>query len=106
MYPVWNVDSINADIKSGHDTLSYNRNCLTDSCAATNAVIHDATYVLTWNFNSNGILSLHFFNAKDYLKNIPEYFWSSFSLPFDTLGQKSLALPRSIAVDQNNNYTW
>ena len=36
-------------------------------------------------------------------KNIPEYFWSSFSLPFDTLGQKNLALPRSIAVDQNNN---
>ena len=103
LYPVWNVDSINADIKSGYDTLSYNQNCLTDSCAATNAVIHDATYVLTWNFNSNGILSLHFFNAKDYLKNIPEYFWSSFSLPFDTLGQKNLALPRSIAVDQNNN---
>ena len=35
--PVWNVDSINADIKSGYDTLSYNR-VSTDSCAATNAV--------------------------------------------------------------------
>ena len=103
LYPVWNVDSINADIKSGHDTLSYNRNCLTDSCAATNALIHEATYVLTWNFNSHGILSLHFFNAKDYLKNAPGYFWSSISLPFDTLGQKNLALPRSIAVDENNN---
>ena len=89
--------------KAGDDSLKFNPNCDTDSCAAINAIIAKAEYALSWKLNEHSILSLHFFNAKEYNKISPEYFWSIFSVPFDSVAEQKMKLPKLLAVDNKNN---
>ena len=78
IYTVGKIDSLNPSI-----TLEYDKNCVTDSCAAKNALIDRATHVLSWSFNKHRSLSIRFFNAKQYLESSQNHSWSIFSLPFD-----------------------
>ena len=92
-----------SSVKGENDSLEFNLNCDTDSCAAINAIIAKAEYVLSWKLNEHSILSLHFFNAKEYNKTSQEYFWSIFSVPIDSVAEQKMKLPKLLAVDNENN---
>ena len=49
-----------SDAKTKNDSLKYNPNCDTDSCAAVNAIIAKAEYVLSWELNEHSILSVSY----------------------------------------------
>ena len=98
IYTVGKIDSLNPSI-----TLEYDKNCVTDSCAAKNALIDRATHVLSWSFNKHRSLSIRFFNAKQYLENSQNYSWSIFSLPFDQKDSIKVMLPKALAVDVNGD---
>ena len=98
IYTIGKVDSLNPSI-----TLEYDKNCVTDSCAAKNALIDRATHVLSWSFNKHRSLSIRFFNAKQYLESSQNYSWSIFSLPFDQRDSIKVMLPRALAVDVNGD---
>ena len=98
IYTIGKVDSLNPSI-----TLEYDKNCVTDSCAAKNALIDRATHVLSWSFNKHRSLSIRFFNAKQYLESSQNYSWSIFSLPFDQRDSIKVMLPKALAVDVNGD---
>ena len=98
IYTIGKVDSLNPSI-----TLEYDKNCVTDSCAAKNALIDRATHVLSWSFNKHRSLSIRFFNAKQYLESSQNYSWSIFSLPFDQRDSIKIMLPKALAVDVNGD---
>jgi len=98
IYTIGKVDSLNPSI-----TLEYDKNCVTDSCAANNALIDRATHVLSWSFNKHRSLSIRFFNAKQYLESSQNYSWSIFSLPFDQRDSIKVMLPKALAVDVNGD---
>ena len=98
IYTTGKVDSLNPYI-----TLEYDKNCVTDSCAANNALIDRATHVLSWSFNKHRSLSIRFFNAKQYLESSQNYSWSIFSLPFDQRDSIKVMLPKALAVDVNGD---
>jgi len=109
-----NVDSIAIEISDttvNIDTLEYdqlvesvfyyNSYCKTDSCAAVNAKIEDATHVLSWGFNSFSELELHYFNAEKYLKSKPVYSWTVSQLSMDPDAQKELRYPMAISIAED-----
>ena len=98
IYTIGKVDSLNPSI-----TLEYDKNCVTDSCAANNALIDRATHVLSWSFNKHRSLSIRFFNAKQYLESSQNYSWSIFSLPFDQRDSIKVMLPKALAIDVNGD---
>ena len=76
----------------------YNYSCLTDSCASQNAILLNASHVLTWTVNEHSLLIVKFFNAKDYLSN---------PINLDDIDQVNLTFnPLSgseVVMDDNNN---
>tara|TARA_B100000073_G_scaffold341683_1_gene343423 strand:+ start:6416 stop:7789 length:1374 start_codon:yes stop_codon:yes gene_type:complete len=76
----------------------YNPLCLTDSCASQNAILLNASHVLTWTVNEHSLLIVKFFNAKDYLSN---------PINLDDIDQVDLASnPLSgseVVIDDSNN---
>ena len=98
IYTIGKIDSLNPST-----TLEYDKNCVTDSCAAKNALIDGATHVLSWSFNKHRSLSIRFFNAKQYLESSQNYSWSIFSLPFDQRDSIKVMLPKALAVDVNGD---
>ena len=107
MLSIYNSASKNSEkgsnAKAKNDSLNYNPNCDTDSCAAVNAIITKADYVLSWELNEHSILSLHFYNAKEYNNSSREYFWSMFSVPIDSIAEQKMKLPKLLAIDDENN---
>ena len=62
-----------------------------------------ATHVLAWTFNDHSLLSIKFFDPKDYLTKNKEFSWRAFSLPVDPEKKELMKLPSSIAVDKNGD---
>ena len=98
VYTILEADSVNPAV-----TVAYNTECLTDSCAAQNAVMEKATHVLSWSFNRHNSLSLHFFNAKTYLEKSPNYSWSISTVPIDPNDFEKIKLPKALAIDNNGD---
>ena len=98
VYTILEEDSVNPAV-----TATYNRECLTDSCAAQNAVMEKATHVLSWSFNRHNSLSLHFFHAKTYLEESPNYSWSISTVPIDPNDFEKIKLPKTLAVDNSGD---
>ena len=98
LYTITEADSTNPAVTS-----KYNQNCLTDSCAAQNAIMDGATHVLTWSFNRYNMLELHFFQAKEYLNKKQTYSWSIFTVPIDKKDLKTILLPSALAIDKSGD---
>ena len=98
VYTIKEADSLNPALTSVYDT-----NCLTDSCAAQNAIMDKATHVLSWSLNKHNSLSFHFFDAKEYLKQDPNYSWSIFTVPIDPNNIDRMKLPKALAIDINGD---
>ena len=98
LYTIVEEDSANPAVTS-----KYNLNCLTDSCAAQNAIMDGATHVLSWSFNRYNMLELHFFHAKEYLKTKRTYSWSIFTLPVNKSDLKTILLPSALAIDNSGD---
>nr|MCS5623786.1 hypothetical protein [Candidatus Neomarinimicrobiota bacterium] len=98
VYKILEEDSVNPAV-----TETYNTECLTDACAAQNAVMEKATHVLSWSFNRHNSLSLHFFNAKTYLEKSPNYSWSISTVPIDPNDFEKIKLPKALAIDNNGD---
>ena len=98
VYTIKEADSLNPEL-----TTVYDRNCKTDSCAAQNALMDKATHVLSWSLNRHNSLSFHFFDAKEYLKHLPNYSWSIFSVPIDPNNLDKIKFPKALAVDINGD---
>lgn len=98
VYKILEEDSVNPAV-----TETYNTECLTDSCAAQNAVMEKATHVLSWSFNRHNSLSLHFFNAKTYLEKTPNYSWSISTVPIDPNDFEKIKLPKALAIDNSGD---
>jgi len=98
VYKILEEDSVNPAV-----TETYNTECLTDACAAQNAVMEKATHVLSWSFNRHNSLSLHFFNAKTYLEKTPNYSWSISTVPIDPNDFEKIKLPKALAIDNSGD---
>lgn len=98
VYKILEEDSVNPAV-----TETYNTECLTDACAAQNAVMEKATHVLSWSFNRHNSLSLHFFNAKTYLEKSPNYSWSISTVPIDPNDFEKIKLPKALAIDNSGD---
>ena len=98
VYKILEEDSVNHAV-----TETYNTECLTDACAAQNAVMEKATHVLSWSFNRHNSLSLHFFNAKTYLEKSPNYSWSISTVPIDPNDFEKIKLPKALAIDNSGD---
>ena len=98
LYEIREMDNIKDALQS-----RYNYTCLSDSCAAQNAIMQKASFVLTWTFNHHSSLLLKFFDPKDYLKMKRNYIWSASSVPIDSVSLNILKLPNSIAIDKNGD---
>ena len=98
VYTIKEADSLNPALTSVYDT-----SCLTDSCAAQNAIMDKATHVLSWSLNKHNSLSFHFFNAREYLKQDPNYSWSIFTVPIDPNNIGKMKLPKALAIDINGD---
>ena len=98
VYTIKEADSLNPALTSVYDT-----NCLTDSCAAQNAIMDKATHVLSWSLSRHNSLSFHFFDAREYLKQDPNYSWSIFSVPIDPNNIDRMKLPKALAIDINGD---
>ena len=98
VYKILEEDSVNPAV-----TETYNTACLTDACAAQNAVMEKATHVLSWSFNRHNSLSLHFFNAKTYLEKTPNYSWSISTVPIDPNDFEKIKLPKALAIDNSGD---
>ena len=98
VYTIKEADSLNPELTSVYD-----RDCKTDSCAAQNALMDKATHVLSWSLNRHHSLSFHFFDAKEYLKHLPNYSWSIFSVPIDPNSLDKIKFPKALAIDINGD---
>ncbi len=98
VYTIAEADSANPAVTS-----VYNEDCQSDSCAAQNAIMEKATHVLSWSFNRHNSLGLHFYNAKEYLKQTPNYSWSIFTVPIDPNDTAKIKLPKALAIDNNGD---
>ena len=95
-------------IKKGDNTKSalkskYNYSCATDSCAAQNAIMLNATHVITWNFNKHSSLVMNFYKPDEYLLNNNQYSWSGFSVPVSPEDAYKIQLPKVISIGNNDN---
>jgi len=79
-------------------TFYYNFYCRTDSCAAENAKIENATHVLTWGFNRFSELELHYFDVEKYLSNKPVNSWTVSPVSINPEAQKEIRYPMAIAI--------
>mgnify|MGYP000429746718 FL=1 len=98
VYSLAEADSANPAVTS-----VYNEDCQSDSCAAQNAIMEKATHVLSWSFNRHNSLALHFYNAKAYLEQTPNYSWSIFTVPIDPNDTEKIKLPKALAIDNNGD---
>ena len=98
VYTIKEADSLKPALTSVYDT-----NCLTDSCAAQNALMDKATHVLSWSLSKHNSLSFHFFNAREYLAQDPNYSWSIFTVPIDPNNIDRMKLPKALAIDINGD---
>tara|TARA_Y100000748_G_scaffold268645_1_gene240297 strand:+ start:3576 stop:5645 length:2070 start_codon:yes stop_codon:yes gene_type:complete len=98
VYTIKQADSLNPALMSEYDT-----SCMTDSCAAQNAIMDKATHVLSWSLNKHNSLSFHFFDAREYIKQDPNYSWSIFTVPIDPNSIGKMKLPKALAIDVNGD---
>ena len=98
VYTIKEADSLNPALTSVYDT-----SCLTDSCAAQNAIMDKATHVLSWSLNKHNSLSFHFFDAREYLKQDANYSWSIFTVPIDPNSIGKMKFPKALAIDINGD---
>ena len=90
---------LNKDLYDGDLPQGYRLDCTSDSCAAMNAKIVNASYVISWSFDgSNGSISMRIFEPNNYNEWI---ITESISRPLALIsesGISSLASPIGIAV--------
>tara|TARA_B100001996_G_C18637253_1_gene584174 strand:+ start:406 stop:1569 length:1164 start_codon:yes stop_codon:yes gene_type:complete len=90
---------LNKDLYDGDLPQGYRLDCTSDSCAAMNAKIVNASYVISWSFDgSNGSISMRIFEPNNYNEWIVT---ESISRPLALIsesGISSLASPIGIAV--------
>tara|TARA_Y100000590_G_scaffold224716_1_gene254123 strand:+ start:942 stop:3221 length:2280 start_codon:yes stop_codon:yes gene_type:complete len=81
--------------------LYYNFYCRTDSCAAENANIENATHVLSWGFNRYSELEIHYFEVEKYLNTKSVYAWTASKVSMDPEAQKELRYPVALTIDDD-----
>ena len=81
-------------------TTEYNLDCRTDSCAAQNVLLEEATHVFSWSFDQFNSLTFHFFEAAAYLAQDSENSWIAFTVPVDPDGMEKIKFPQALAIDE------
>jgi len=62
---------LNKDLRADDLLQGYSFDCISDSCAAMNAKIVNASYVISWSFDgANGSISMRIFDPKNYNERI------------------------------------
>ena len=94
--------SITIDTLSFSETIDtvlyYNFNCITDSCAAENAILEGVGQVLTWGINEYSELEIHFFKALNQLRKKPPWVWTSSPVTLDPNILENFHYPDALAV--------
>ena len=81
---------LNKDLYAGRmiSDLGYRFDCITDSCAAMNAKIVNASYVISWSFDgANGSISMRIFDPKNYNERIDN---ESISRPLSSISESGI----------------
>jgi hypothetical protein len=78
--------------------LYYNFNCISDSCAAENALLEGVGQVLTWGINEFSELEVHFFDALNHLNNDPLWVWTSSPVVLNPDVSEKFHYPEALAI--------
>jgi hypothetical protein len=79
---------LNKDLQADGLLQGYRFDCISDSCAAMNAEILNASYVISWSFDgANGSISMRIFDPKKYNEWIDT---ESISKPFSSISESGI----------------
>ena len=79
---------LNKDLRADDLLQGYSFDCISDSCAAMNAKIVNASYVISWSFDgANGSISMRIFDPKNYNEWIDT---ESISRPFSSISESGI----------------
>tara|TARA_B110000240_G_scaffold43334_1_gene48658 strand:+ start:2483 stop:3628 length:1146 start_codon:yes stop_codon:yes gene_type:complete len=79
---------LNKDLHADGLLQGYRFDCISDSCAAMNAEIVNASYVISWSFDgANGSISMRIFDPKNYNEWIDT---ESISKPFSSISESGI----------------
>lgn len=78
--------------------LYYDFNCVSDSCAAENALLSGVGQVLTWSINEFYELEIHSFDAAEYLEKNPRWDWTTSLVQMNPDASKILRYPGALAI--------
>ena len=78
--------------------LYYDFNCVSDSCAAENALLSGVGQVLTWSINEFYELEIHSFDATEYLEKDPLWDWVNSIVQMDPDASRILRYPGALAI--------
>ena len=79
---------LNKDLRADNLLQGYSFDCISDSCAARNAKIVNASYVISWSFDgANGSISMRIFDPKNYNERIDN---ESISRPLSSISESGI----------------
>ena len=79
---------LNKDLRADDLLQGYSFDCISDSCAAMNAKIVNASYVISWSFDgANGSISMRIFDPKNYNEWIDT---ESISRPLSSISESGI----------------
>ena len=79
---------LNKDLRADDLLQGYRFDCISDSCAAMNAKIVNASYVISWSFDgANGSISMRIFDSKNYNEWIDT---ESISRPLSSISESGI----------------
>jgi len=79
---------LNKDLRTDDLLQGYKFDCISDSCAAMNAKIVNASYVISWSFDgANGSISMRIFDPKNYNERIDN---ESISRPLSSISESGI----------------
>ncbi len=97
------VDTLEYD-EIAENTLYYNFKCKTDSCAAENGIIENATHVLSWGFNKYAELDFRYFEISQFKENTPVFSWVTNPISMDPEVKEEIRYPYALEIGESGLY--
>ena len=97
------VDTLEYD-EIVENTFYYNFNCKTDSCAAENGIIENATHILSWGFNRYAELDVRYFEINQFKENTPVFSWVIKPVSMEPNVKEEIRYPYALEIGESGLY--